>query len=128
MSNLQIFGDNFLFWNVTQERSGDNLSSLFDAHGKALKAAQFRDSSAEAKAIKDEKLALSDEELENIANFGHPLVLNRYTPHITLGFHPKLISRITDIPPRYHEFQVAGVELVSIGHPGRVEGIIQLPK
>jgi hypothetical protein len=130
LDNLEIFGDNFLFWNVNcspTEHSSDNLKLLFDAHRIALKAADFRDSSAEAKAIKDEKLSLSNEELQNIANFGHPLVLNRYTPHITLGFHPNLISRLSQIPARHHEFQVASVELVTIGHPGRVEGIIQLP-
>jgi hypothetical protein len=119
-------GGNFIFWNVDPSSSG--VEVLHRSHSDALSIAKYRAKSSVAKAISEEALSLTDAELENVRLFGHPLVRSVYAPHITLGFHPGISDQLAARLECDWSFEVASVELVKSGHPGRVEEIIDLGK
>ena len=124
LNNIRSFGGNFIFWNVDLVSSADNI--LQGAHITALKLSQHLDRSASSKAIAEEGLSLTAGELENVRLFGHPLVRSLYMHHITLGFNQGISGDIADEIKCEWSIEVASVELVKIGHPGRVEGVINL--
>lgn len=98
------------------------------AHEKALEFAQYLDRSTAARAVSEEALWLTDTEQSNVQRFDHPLVGPLWMPHITLGFHHGLPDyTATDITCEW-QMQVVSVQLVKVGHPGRVEEIIDPAK
>lgn len=125
LGSIVAFGGNFVFWNIEQNV---NKTSLDLAHREALSMATFLDRTAEAKATSEEALVLSEEELENVKHYGHPLAGRLYTPHITLGFHRGIARHLKSGLRRESELSVAAVELARIGYPGRVESIVDLVK
>ena len=124
LNDIVAFGGNFIFWNVDPSCSGFEV--LHKSHSDALSVASYLGRSSVAKAVSEEALSLTDAELENVKRFGHPLVRSLYTPHITLGFHPCISDQLARGLECDWSFEVASVELVKIGHPGRVEEILDL--
>lgn len=122
LSRIVTFGGKFVFWNVDSSRCDYHV--LQAAHEKALEFAQYLDRSTVARAVSEEALSLTDTEQSNVQRFGHPLVGALYMPHVTLGFHHGISDYVaTDITCEW-QMQVVSVELVKVGHPGRVEEII----
>ena len=117
------YGGNFVFWNVEQNT---DIKLLLEAHGKALAVAQFLDRMSEAKATSEEGLTLTEVELENVKQFGHPLVRQLYTPHITLGFHRGISQTLATGLYENFEFSIASIEMARIGYPGRVKSLVGL--
>jgi 2'-5' RNA ligase len=117
---IVAFGGNFIFWNV--DPSSPSVKNLHKSHSDALHLASYLAKSSEAKAVSEEALSLTDLELKNVKLFGHPSVGPLYTPHITLGFHPGFSDRLAPGLECNWQFEVASVEIVRIGYPGRVEG------
>jgi hypothetical protein len=97
-----------------------------EAHIKALTLAKYLDRASEAKALSEERLSLREAELENVRLFGHPLVRSLFTPHITLGFHPRISDHLVAGLTCEWSFEVASVELARIGYPGRVDEVVKL--
>ncbi len=126
LKEIVAFGGNFIFWNV--DRSSRACEVLQASHAKALNLAQYLDRSAVAKAVSEEGLSLNEAELENVRRFGHPLVRALYMPHITIGFHHGISAHIASDIEFQWPMEVASVELVKVGHPGRVEEIIDLTR
>lgn len=126
LKEIVAFGGNFIFWNV--DRTSRVCEVLQASHTTALNLAKYLDRSTVAKAVGEEGLSLKEEELENVRLFGHPLVRSLYMPHITIGFHHGLSARIASDIECQWSMKVASVELVKIGHPGRVEEIIDLTR
>ena len=122
---IVAYGGNFVFWNVEKNSEARLLG---DAHIKALLIAQFLDRTSEAKATSEEGLALSLAELENVRQYGHPLVKQLYSPHITLGFNRGISQQLVSGLHKKVEFSVDSVELVAVGYPGRVVSILNLEK
>jgi 2'-5' RNA ligase len=122
LKNIVAFGGNFIFWNV--DCSSCNCDVLQVSHNMALNLAQYLDRSTVARAVSDERLSLKEAELENVRRFGHPLVRSLYMPHITIGFDRGLSEQVAPNMKFKWSMEVASVELVKVGHPGRVEEII----
>jgi len=118
------FGGNFVYWNVDQAR--EDCKDLDLAHAKALSISRFLDRSLPSKATSEEGLTLSEEQLENVRLYGHPLVGNLFTPHITLMFGQGTAQKLMGDSHLNWRFSVASVELVRVGHPGRIEELVDL--
>ena len=117
------FGGNFIFWNIDPLQS--DMSFLREAHQSALRLAQYLDRLAPTRA-KEERLQLSAAEQRNVELFGHPLVNELYTPHITLGFNPGIGKYFQQSRTVSWQLRVASVQFVRIGHPGRVVQVLSL--
>jgi 2'-5' RNA ligase len=126
LKEIVAFGGNFIFWNV--DRSSPACEVLQASHATALNLAQYLDRSTVAKAVSEEGLSLKEAELENVRRFGHPLVRSLYMPHITIGFHHGLSALMASDIEVPWAMEVASVELVKVGHPGRVKEIIDLTR
>lgn len=124
LRSLGFAGGNFLFWDV--DWGSDSHHHLRNSHDRALTLAQYLDKGAPAKAVSEEGLKLTAEELSNIERYGHPWVGALYRPHITLGFGVGLETKV-NLPrnQEYAKFTVAGVHLARIGFPGRVEEVLE---
>ncbi len=126
LKELVAFGGNLIFWNV--DRSSHDCEVLQASHAKALNLAQYLDRTTVAKANSEEGLSLKEAELENIKLFGHPLVGSLYMPHITIGFHHGLADHLASNREFKWSMKVASVELVKVGHLGRVEEILDFTR
>ena len=122
---IVAYGGNFVFWNVAQD---SDTKLLKEAHSRALSVAQFLDRTLESKATSEEGLVLSQPELENVRQYGHPLVRQLYAPHITLGFHRGIARSLAPGLHNRAEFSVASVDMARIGFPGQVESLVDLEK
>jgi 2'-5' RNA ligase len=122
LEKIVTFGGSFVFWNVDPKSSA--WEALQEAHSAALTLAQYLDRSTQAKAISEEALSLSQAELENVRLFGHPLVRSLFMPHITIGFHSGISQQLTSELECRWTMEIASVELVRVGHPGRVDEIL----
>ena len=80
LSELQVYGSKFLFWNIKKNTCIQHM------HEEALRISKYLDRKSVSRAIEEEKLDLSDEELRLIKNYGHPLIKHHYIPHITLAY------------------------------------------
>lgn len=118
LGDLQIFGEKFLFWNVVK------TDQIRQAHEKALVLSQYLDQEAQARA-QEEGLSLTEQEMESLRRFGHPLMKDLYLPHITLAYDPKGIV----LGPRHteeeYDMRVDSVNFAEIGQYGVVKKIIE---
>lgn len=121
-SGMEVFSGKFLFWNLASIEP-----KIADAHLEALTLAKYLERNSPAMALSDERLSLTNDELENVSKFGHPLVRGQYRPHITLGFSEKLKEQVAGvISPVGWSGVIESVEFARIGFPGRVEEILSL--
>lgn len=114
---VAVYGDKFLFWNA------EISSALREAHRQALALSTFLDPKARAPA-QQEDLTLSQQERDNIARFGHPLVLDLQLPHITLGYDSAGLAKDQPLEHVSHVGTVEHIVFARIGQYGRVEEIL----
>lgn len=119
LRDLQIFGGKFLFWNVVKN------DQIQQAHEQALKLSQYLDQEAQARAL-EEGLSLTEQELESLRRFGHPLMNDLYLPHITLAYDPNGITLDPKHIAEEYDMQVDSVNFAEIGQYGIVKNIIEL--
>lgn len=120
LDSFEIYGGKFLFWDNQKTRN------IREMHFRALALADYLDKGAVARAV-DEGLSMTPEELENVRRFGHPLVRDRYTPHITLAYD----SRGLTLPPgdmemRPWEMKIEDVLFTEMGKYGAVARVVDL--
>jgi 2'-5' RNA ligase len=118
LRDISLFGGNFVFWNVENPSRG-----LLSAHVEALSLAQYLDPRGISKATSEEQLALTEAQLANVKQYGHPLVKEFFQPHITLGFQKGLEASIKSERNAWIA-RIHTVEFVRVGFPGRVEEVI----
>jgi 2'-5' RNA ligase len=120
LSPIDVAGGKFVFWNLTEQSK--NLPVIAEAHTLALKLSTYLRPGDAAKALKEEGLKLSNAEIENCNQYGHPWVGSLYRPHITLGFVEKGIDPIAlKYMDHSHRMNVDRVILFEVGYPGIVK-------
>ena len=112
---ISVYGGKFLFWNINR------TPELASAHECALALSTYFVPEGEQQTDK-EKLALSKEEIENVKEFGHPLVRELWCPHITLGYYPSG-TKIKSVKKIFRGV-ATGVAFVRIGEAGSIAEII----
>lgn len=124
LSAVVPFGAGFVFWcadPTSPERMG-----LQRAHEHALAVADgFLDSVANAAVVEGTMRATGNDPVlvGNARAFGYAFVRDRYLPHITLGFDPRLV---VDDRPHPHSMRIDRVVLAKLGRLGRVESVLSL--
>jgi len=116
-TELSSFGGKFLFLNIQKsdqlqkihEYSLECLSAYFDKEGKQQSS--------------HENITLSSGEHSNVERYGHPLVLEYWQPHITIGYFPDGVQNISI--EKTFEGESISVAFVKIGEAGSIEQIIQ---
>ncbi|MGB6839085.1 MAG: hypothetical protein WBE27_02340 [Microgenomates group bacterium] len=119
LNSLKVYGGKFLFWN--NEKTG----SLRSMHQEALKLAEYLARDTVSRAA-EEGLDMTPEELENVKKYGHPLVMERYTPHITLAYDSQGLT----LPPSGNiepwEMKIDDVLFSEMGKYGVVARVVDL--
>lgn len=115
---LNVYGDNFLFWDVDP----DDVQLFMRLYEEAIKLVHFLDRSRETQADK-EGLKLTPQERENLLLYGHPLVKDLLRPHLTVGYLPHGILSINQ-PYRDREAKILRVAFAKIGELGTIQEII----
>jgi 2'-5' RNA ligase len=119
LNSFEVYGGKFFFWD---NEKTDILRSM---HGEALKLATYLDKKAVARAV-EEGLNMTPEELENIKRYGHPLVLERYTPHITLAYDSRGLVLPPHTPATPREMKIDDVLFAEMGKYGSVARVVDL--
>src|SRR3989344_1913145 len=86
--SIATFGGKFVFWDVVCTPELEKL------HATALRLGEYFAPAGEQQADK-ERIVLSPAEEENVLSYGHPLVRDRWRPHITLGYYPTRLEHET---------------------------------
>ena len=124
------FGAGFLFW--CAEPTGRDRRVLQAAHELAVTLAEDHlDPEANAAIVTATARAFKDDPVlvGNARTYGYSLVRERYLPHITLGFDPRLAPHQaggTSVISRPHTMTVDGVVLARLGRLGQVEAVLSL--
>jgi 2'-5' RNA ligase len=118
LKDLQVFGGKFLFWNIVKSEQ------IQKAHEKTLELSKYLDQQVQARAL-EESLSLTEEEIESLKKFGHPLMKDLYLPHITLAYDPKGIVLDKENMVEEYDMQVESVNFAEIGEYGVVKKIIE---
>jgi 2'-5' RNA ligase len=119
LNRFQIFGDKWLFWDLLRD---DQIQSM---HEESLKISPFLDKQTIARAV-TEGLNLDKKEKEYSVKYGHPLVLEKYLPHISLAYDKRGLSLPVENKPEIWEMTVDKISLAEIGDYGSVKRIINI--
>lgn len=118
LKQIEIYGGKFAFWN------NEITSNLRLMHEQSLEVAQWLDKFVVQRAV-EEGLSMSQEELENIKKFGHPLVGKMFKPHLTLAYHNEGLI----VPAGRHtepwQMEIEDIFFTEIGKYGSVAGIVE---
>lgn len=120
LNSFEIYGGRFLFWD------NEKTQSLRLMHEGALKLADYLDKEALSRAV-EEGLKMAPDELENVRRFGHPLVGDKFTPHITLAYDSGGLSLPPKVPTVHWEMKIDDVLFAEIGKYGAVARVVELP-
>lgn len=132
LSTVVAFGAGFLFW--CTDHTAPERRSLQHAHEYAITLADgLLDPVANA-AVVEGTIRLFNNDLVLVGNartYGYAMVRDRYLPHITLGFDPRLaVDRqtgpISENQTHLHAMQVERVVLAKMGSHGRVDYVFSL--
>jgi len=121
---VTAFGGGFLFWHV--DRDSEARGRLQAAHEDALGvAAGLLDPVANAAVVEGTAAAFGNAGalVENARVYGYALIKERYAPHITLGFDPRVGKEPLQHP---HAMQVERVVVARLGALGEVERVLSL--
>ena len=118
----------FVFWCV--DPASAERALLQRVHEDALPVADgFLDPVANAAVVEGTARLTNDDRqlVENARRFGYAFIRDRYLPHITLGFDPRLAP--PSVPDRHepHAMIATRVALVRFGPHGRATQILALP-
>lgn len=125
LSAVVTFGAGFLFW--CAEAEGPGRRALQAAHECAVTLADgLLDPVANEAVVEATARAFADEPelVANARRYGYALIRERYLPHITLGFDPRLGggrpagSSMTSLP---HTMTMDRIVLARLGRYGRIE-------
>ncbi len=119
LRQIEIYGSKFAFWNI---ETTDYLSEM---HGQALGIARYLDKNAVQRAV-EEGLSMSQDELENVRKFGHPLVRNKFKPHITLAYDSEGLIVPSGKSIEHWEMKIDDVLFAQMGKYGSVAGIVEI--
>ncbi len=119
LRRLYVFGGKFIFWDVEDK---DNIRPI---HEKALVSAKYLNHAVAAKSI-EEGLDLNPEEKTNIQKFGYPLVMDKFTPHITLAYDYQGIVLPPGITEKSLEMKIDKVLFAEMGKYGSVRRVVDL--
>lgn len=114
-NNVSTYGSKFLFWDVKNKKDIHLLhENLVDKYSRYLKKND--------KALAEkEGLEMSDEELNNLTRYGHPLVKKLFRPHITLAYDAKSF----DIrEKKEHIGKIINFQFVEIGKYGSIKKVL----
>ena len=126
LTTITTFPGGFLFWCVDAGSAERKL--LQTAHEDALPLADgFLDPVGNAAVVEGTRRLTNDDPqlVANARTFGYAFVRDRYLPHVTLGFDPRLAAGAppADGTARPHVMIVERVVLARFGRHGRVEEI-----
>ena len=119
-------GAGFLFWCAG---AGPARKALRHAHEHALTLAEgWLDPVANAAVVEATRRAFAGDRalVDNAQRYGYALVHERYAPHITLGFDPRLAGEPPIEASRPHTMTVDRVVLARLGRYGRVEAVLSV--
>lgn len=127
LSAVSSVAGGFVFWCV--DPASPEHALLRMAHEDALPVANgFLDPVANAAVVEGTARLTNDDTqlVENARTFGYAFIRDRYLPHITLGFDPRLAP--PSVPDRRepHAMIAARVVLVRFGPHGRATQILAL--
>lgn len=123
---VTTFGAGFLFW--CAESDGPERCALQAAHEHAVTLADgLLDPEVNAAVVEATRKAFDDDRVlvDNARRYGYALIRERYLPHITLGFDPRLAGG-AERAERAHTMRVDRVVLARLGRHGRVEAVVAL--
>lgn len=121
LKDLQIFGGKFIFWNVVK------TDQLQQAHEEVLELSRYLNQEAQARAV-EERLSLTEKEMENLKLFGNALTKDLYLPHLTLAYDPNGIILPKGCTMEEYGMQISSVDFAEIGKFGAVKDIIEFDK
>lgn len=113
--SIKTYASKFVFWHLNERQN------CMDAHVIALLLATYR-SFGEISQADKEGLILSEPERKNVQLFGHPLVLDLWQPHITVGYYPDEAGCISETYSQVGK--VESVAFAEIGDYGTVKRVI----
>ena len=120
LSSIQVFGGKFIFWNV------ENASDMRAMHEIALTLSKYMDKSLIQRSEK-EALAMSPKKLDNIKQYGYPLVRSEFLPHITIGYNKAGILDQSIIAKQINQdATIKTVKLARIGEYGSISATIDI--
>ena len=119
LDSFEVYGGNFLFWDV---KMTDILPPM---HKKALSISAYLEKDGIAMAH-DEGLKMTSKELDNIMRYGHPLVLERYVPHITLAYDSHGLTLSPQLPLSPWRIEIDDVIFAEMGKYGAVARIVDI--
>jgi hypothetical protein len=122
------FGGGFLFWCVEETSPARALLQL--AHEDALTLGDgVLDPIVNARVVEGTKKGTNDDPVlvGHAQRYGYAFVRDRYLPHITLGFDPRVrAGSPSPLEPRAHVMRAERVVLARMGALGRVEHVLTL--
>ena len=126
LAQIVPFTGGFLFWCVDDTSAARPV--LQAAHAQALSLADgVLDETANEAVVAGTAQATGNDPVlvANARRYGYALVTDRYLPHITLGFAPRVVGSLV---PRTHAhvMTVERVVAVRLGRLGRVEEVLDL--
>ena len=116
LGEIAAYGNKFLFWDVSKP-----FAEIRRAHNQVLGDFSTYLSKEHSAAAQKEELALSDEELENLEDYGRPLVRTLFRPHITLLYN----SRGVDLKDHKNwQASIENVQFVEMGEYGSIKRVL----
>jgi 2'-5' RNA ligase len=114
-NDISPYGGKFLFWDVENKKDIQLLhENLVDKYSRYLRK-------NDKVLAEKEGLEMSDEESNNLARYGHPLVKKLFRPHITLAYDTEGLD-IRD--KKEHVGKIINFQFVEIGKYGSIKKVL----
>ena len=124
LSAVMRFGAGFLFWSV--DPASPERAVVQSAHEHAITVADgLLDPVVNEAVVEGTASAFKNDAalVDNARRYGYALIKERYLPHITLGFDPRVPVAEQRCP---HAMTVERVAVVRLGPLGRVAEVLSL--
>lgn len=124
LSAVMKFGAGFLFWGV--DTASPERALVQAAHEHAITVADgLLDPVVNGAVVEGTARAFNNDAalVDNARRYGYALIRERYAPHITLGFDPRVPDAERQRP---HAMTVERVVVVRLGTLGRVAEVLSL--
>lgn len=114
---VDVYGSKFAFWDA------EIVECLSLMHQYSLGISKYLDLSAVQRSV-EEGLDMSPGELENVKKYGHPLVNDKYRPHITLAYDSNGLAVKPELKLKVQEAVVADILFAEMGRFGSVARVL----